>query len=232
MPAAYFEDLRVFEAWPGTLNLQGVSDFGPNDPSDYALEHCPEISVKRLRWVNDNSVNIEYYSPKDAVDVLRVLTDPQTGDYTSLSAQTSRSAIAYSRKPDSVLAIREANSGDQKPKNAAVRSQFHKKNVQVRERDQEREGGRRRQRDYLDYDGVDNVGPKGQRYGSQIPTVRHNADLCSASFNESMYDDNVLAPNDAVMSRDSRNGNSNRDRNGRSWEVDSYRPGARRYDSQ
>jgi hypothetical protein len=169
MPAAYFEDLRVFESWPETLNLHGVSDFGPNDPSDYTLEHRPELGVKRLRWVNDNSVNIEYYSAKDAADALSALTDSQAGDHTSLSAQTARRAVPYSRKPDSVLAIREANSGDQKPKNAAVRSQFYKKNPQARERDQEREGGRRRpQRDYLDYDEVDNAGPRRGRYGSYI----------------------------------------------------------------
>lgn len=169
MPAAYFESLEVFEPWPESLNLQGVSDFGPNDPSDYALEHCPELSVKRLRWVNDNSVNIEYYNPKDAADALSVLTNPQAGNPASLSAQTGRKAIAYSRKPNSILTIRECNSGDQKAKNAAVRSQFYKKNPQARERDNERErdheGGRRRpQRDYLDYDGVDSAGPRRRRY--------------------------------------------------------------------
>jgi hypothetical protein len=173
MPAAYFEDLRVFDPWPETLNLQGVSDFGPDDPSDYTLEHCPELSFKRLRWINDNSINIEYFSPKDAADALSMLTDPQAGDYLSFSAQTARRALAYSKKPNSVLAIREANSGDQKPKNAAVRSQFYKKNPQVRERDQERDGGRRRpQRDYLDYDGVDNAGLQRRRYGGQVYQVR------------------------------------------------------------
>ncbi|KAF2709325.1 hypothetical protein K504DRAFT_455070 [Pleomassaria siparia CBS 279.74] len=213
MPAAYYESLEVLEPWPESLNLQGVSNFGPNDPSDYSLEHCPEISVKRLRWVNDNSVNIEYYSPRDAADALSVLTDPQAGDLSSISAQTSRTARGYSRKPNNVLKIRECNSGDQKAKNAAVRSQFYQKNPQARTRDRgqerERDGERRRpQRDYLDYDGMDNTGPRRR----------------SVSYNESMYDD-APSPNDVNSNRNGRN--NNRGRDGRNRDVDSYRPGAK-----
>ena len=164
MPAAYFESLEVFEPWPESLNLQGVNDFGPNDPVDYALEHCPELKVKRSRWVNDNSVNLEYYTTKDAADALSALTDPQAGDHASLPAQTPRQALSYSMKPNSVLTIRECNSGDQKTRNAAVRSQFYKRNPLAREQNREREGGRHRQRDYLDYDEVDASQSKRRRH--------------------------------------------------------------------
>ncbi|KAI4616773.1 hypothetical protein J4E83_006353 [Alternaria metachromatica] len=37
---AYLEDIIVHEAWPESLNLQGVSDFDPNDPLYWAMEHC------------------------------------------------------------------------------------------------------------------------------------------------------------------------------------------------
>lgn len=57
----------------------------------------------------------------------------------------------------------------------------------------------------------------------------YRANPSSVSYNESMYDDNVSSPNDVATSRDSRNGNINRDKSGRSSHVDSYRPGARRY---
>jgi hypothetical protein len=57
----------------------------------------------------------------------------------------------------------------------------------------------------------------------------HRANPSSVSYNESMYDDNFSSPNDVTTSRDGRNGNNHRDKSGRSKEVDSYRPGARRY---
>lgn len=136
MPAAYYESLdefRPIRPLPETLNLQGVSDFGPNEPLDYVLEHCPERKPRRQRWVNDNSVNIEYYSPNDAADALLVLTHPDVERAAMVPAQTSRRAVAYSKKPDSVLMVREAHSGDQKEKNAAERSQFYRKNPEIRE---------------------------------------------------------------------------------------------------
>jgi hypothetical protein len=152
MPAAYFESLEAFKAYPETLNLQGVNDFGPNDPLDYALEHCPERKPKRLRWVNDNSVNIEYYSSHDATDALLVLTHPDAGVAALIPAQTSRQALPYSKKPDSALVIREANSGDQKERHASERSEFYRKNPQARERDAERRRERRKPvADILDY---------------------------------------------------------------------------------
>lgn len=160
MPAAYFESLETFRPLPESLNLQGVSDFGPNEPEDYALEHCPERRPKRIRWVNDNSVNIEYYSPEEAADALLVLTHPDTEGAALLPAQTPRKGQTYSKKPNSALVIRECNTGDQKQRNAAQRSDFYRKNPQARERDQararDRELERRRlkpQQDYLDYDG-------------------------------------------------------------------------------
>jgi hypothetical protein len=77
MPAAYYENLDVQpkKAWPGSLNLQGVQDFDPNDPLYYIIEHCgAEPRTKQLRWVSDTSVNLEFYSPEDAAAALLLLT--------------------------------------------------------------------------------------------------------------------------------------------------------------
>lgn len=78
MPAAYYENLnaRPVEQWPDYLNLQGVSNFDDNDPLYYAMEHCLEPRVKQHRWVNDTSVNLQYYSAQDAALALQALTDP------------------------------------------------------------------------------------------------------------------------------------------------------------
>jgi hypothetical protein len=199
MPAAYFENLETFSAWPETLNLQGVDDFGPNEPMDYALEHCPQRKPKSLRWINDSSVNLEYYTPEDAADALLALTHREAGDVASIPAQTARKAQFYSTKPNSVLMIREANSGDQKMRGAA--KDRYRNYPQARAQD--REHGRRKPKSqYLDYDG-------------EREPVRN--------FDESMYDDNS-APRDATRGR-RNNDRGKRDNK----EVDSYRPSSLRY---
>jgi hypothetical protein len=171
MPAAYYETLETFRVFPESLNLQGVTDFGPNDPIDYALEHCPERKPKRLRWVNDNSVNIEYYSSSDAADALLMLTHPDAGRAASIPAQTSRQAVPYSKKPDSALVIREANSGDQKERRAGERSEFYRKNPQAREHNAERNRERRKPAvDVLDY-GDEGAEQTEDKYGSILASI-------------------------------------------------------------
>lgn len=158
MPAAYYEnlDIRPAEQWPDILNLQGVGDFDPNDPLYYAMEHLPEPHVKQTRWVNDTSVNLQYYSAEDAALALSAFTHPDAGSPGTISPETSRKALPYSKKPDAVLFIRQANAGDQKAKGAAHRSNFYKQNPDVRggDRGRGREPRRRPppQRDFLDYD--------------------------------------------------------------------------------
>lgn len=157
MPAAYFEDLEPQKPWPESLNLQGVADFDPNDPLYYSMEHCgTEPRVKQLRWVNDSSVNLEFYTAADAAAALAALTHPQVSNPGALLAQTARRAKPYSKKPDSVLMIRETNAGDQKPKGAATRSNYYKHNPDVAE-NRQREPRRRPppRRDFLDYDDQD-----------------------------------------------------------------------------
>jgi hypothetical protein len=180
MPAAYYENLdavgQTVEQWPDFLNLQGVRDFDPNDPLYYAMEHCPEPRVKQLRWVNDNSVNLQYYSPQDAALALQVLTDPEAGDPTSISAETGRKARTYSKQPNLVLIIRQANATDQKAKGAGNRSNFYRQNPDVRggDRGREREPRRRPppQRDFLDYDDAPvSREPKMRRYCWRVQLV-------------------------------------------------------------
>jgi hypothetical protein len=155
MPAAYYENLDVQpkKAWPGSLNLQGVQDFDPNDPLYYIIEHCgAEPRTKQLRWVSDTSVNLEFYSPEDAAAALLLLTHEDVGGVHSHALQDSRRAKSYSKKPDSVLRVREANDGDQKPKGAANRSNYYQRNPDVRG-NREREPRKREapKRDVLDY---------------------------------------------------------------------------------
>lgn len=152
VPAAYFEDLQPQRPWPEYLNLQGVSSFDPNDPLYYAMEALgSEPRVKQLRWVNDNSVNLEFYSADDAAVALVAFTHTDT-NASSIAEQTSRPAKPYSKKPDAALMVRQSNAGDQKPKGAANRSNYYQRNPDVRDNKQ-REPRRKQppKRDLLDY---------------------------------------------------------------------------------
>ncbi|CAI6338659.1 unnamed protein product [Periconia digitata] len=217
VPAAYFESLdeRPSDPWPENLNLQGVNEFDPNDPLYYAIEHCLEPRVKLTRWVNDNSVNLQYYSAEDAAIALSALTDPDAGDPASIAPQTGRKARPYSKRPGLLLSIRQANSSDSKPRGAANRSQYYKQNPDVRGEREERSDRsrepRRRQpprRDFLDYDDMD-TGEKARRSASGDNRLRD-------------FDNRRNRRNDN-WERD-----GNRERNGRMRnDVDTYRPGSK-----
>ncbi|KAH3917164.1 hypothetical protein HBH56_053190 [Parastagonospora nodorum] len=243
MPAAYYENLdtQPHKAWPECLNLQGVEDFDPNDPLYYAMEAIgSEPRVKQLRWVSDSSVNLEFYSSEDAAAALALLTHEEAGDPNSYALQDSRRAKTYTKKPNSILRLREANDGDQKPKGAANRSTYYQRNPDVRG-NREREPRKRQppQRDFLDY-GEEDSGSRDSR-----PRRRRN------SGDESMDEDsgverrrnNTFRRNDRDnrdtrgrggrrndRGRDDRNSGRLRDdrESGRlGADVDSYRPGSR-----
>ncbi|KZM20107.1 uncharacterized protein EKO05_0007516 [Ascochyta rabiei] len=223
VPAAYFEDLQPQKPWPESLNLQGVGDFDPNDPLYYAMEALgAEPRVKQLRWVNDSSVNLEFYSAEEAAVALTALTHPDTNP-SSLAAQTARPAKPYSKKPDSMLVVRETNAGDQKPKGAANRSNYYQRNPDVRGNNQ-REPRRHQppKRDLLDY-GDEDMGSRNRRRRSR-------------SGDESMGSDSGVERRRNNYPRNDRNGRDRRDGRDRkprdsgrlNADVDSYRPGGDR----
>ena len=223
--------------------MQGVSDFDPNDPLYYAVEALgAEPRVKQLRWVNDSSVNLEFYSAEEAAIALAALTHPDTNP-SSLAAQTARPAKPYSKKPDSVLMIRETNAGDQKPKGAANRSNYYQRNPDVRGNNQ-REPRRRQppKRDVLDY-GEEDQGPvsrrRRRRQASEYRIAIYYTNSNSRSGDESMGEDSGVERRRNNHPRNDRNGRDRREgRDLRSKDsgrlnadVDSYRPGSDGYDT-
>ncbi|USP76761.1 hypothetical protein yc1106_04035 [Curvularia clavata] len=228
VPAAYLEDIVIHAPWPESINLQGVADFDPNDPLYWAMEHCQsEPRVKQLRWVNDNSVNLEYYTKEDAALALRMLTHPDNGDTSNLSLQEPRKAKPYSKKPGSVLSVRQSNAGDQKPRGAATRSNYYQRNPDVAG-NRQREPRRRQppKRDFLDYGDED--------IGSRERSRRR------ASEDEFMGDSGIDRRGPRRNERDFRSERDNRGRDrgdrqstgrfrsdNQGKDVDSYRPGSR-----
>ncbi|EOA92315.1 hypothetical protein ACJQWK_03919 [Exserohilum turcicum] len=228
IPAAYLEDIVIHEPWPESVNLQGVSDFDPNDPLYWAMEHCQsEPRVKQLRWVNDNSVNLEYYSKEDAALALNILTHPDNGNTSNLSLQAPRKAKPYSKKPESLLTVRQSNAGDQKPRGAATRSNYYQRNPDVAG-NRQREPRRRPppKKDYLDYGDTD--------MDSRERSRRRD------SGDESMGDSGVDRRGPRRNGRDMHNDRDNRGRgrgdrqstgrfrsDGQGKDIDSYRPGSR-----
>ncbi|KAL6707222.1 hypothetical protein ACN47E_004769 [Coniothyrium glycines] len=230
IPEAYLEDIMIEQPWPESLNLQGVGNFDPNDPLYYAMEHCgAEPRVKQLRWVNDSSVNLEFYTAQDAAVALGILTHPEVSNPGSMSKQESRKAKPYSKKPDSILMVRESNAGDQKPKGAATRSKYYKQNPDVAG-NRQREPRRRRspppRRDFLDY-GDEDAGAR------QRSRRRSSGD---ESMNGDSGADRRRPRRDGRDTRDNR-GRESRGRDGRlgrdsdagrlNKDIDSYRPGER-----
>lgn len=130
-----------------------MNDFDPQDPLYYAVEHCgSEPRVKQLRWVNDFSLNLEFYSAEDAAQALQLLSHESVMDPSALTPQEQRQAKSYSKKPDRILKVRQANAGDQKPRGAAQRSKYYEKNPDVRgNREREPRKQPPPKRDFLDY---------------------------------------------------------------------------------
>ena len=240
MPAAYYEnlDVRPTQPWPDYLNLQGVNDFDPSDPLYYAMEHCVEPRVKQLRWVNDTSVNLQYYSAEEAALALQALTHPDAGEPSAIPLDTPRKARPYSKRPELALIIRQANSGDQKARGAANRSNYYRHNPEVRgdrgdrgDRGGDRGGDRdtrrrppRRAPDILDYDGVESSDSR-RRYTAWSP-LQDRLTSYSHSRNERMRDDS-----DFDNRRTRRYDTSERGGRPRG-DVDSWRPGSRRYETE
>jgi hypothetical protein len=236
-PAAYTEDLgKVQDVWPESINLQGVSDFDPSDPLYYAMEHCESNPrVKQLRWVNDHSVNLEFYTSDDATLALSILTHPDNGNTSNMSAQESRKAKPYSKKPNSVLVVRQTNAGDQKQRGAARGSNYYQRNPDVagnRQREPRRKPPPKK--DYLDYGDED-------AESRERPKRRSSGD---ESMGDDSDGDHRGPRRDGRGNRDNRDRRDTRGRGGRGGrspaggrfsseaqgkDVDSYRPGSRTY---
>lgn len=238
MPAAYYEDLsgrptRQAEPWTDTLNLQGVDNFDPNDAIYYLVEYgVLQQKIKLQRWVNDSSLNLQFYSAEDAAVVLQLLTHPEAGDPASIPPETARRAKPWK---DRELIIRQANSGDQKVRGAASQSKYYERNPDVRGADRRGDRGREREprrrqpprRDFLDYGDEEPARGTGRRSNTR---VFHNPNMLT--FPSRSGDEQMRDGSDFDNRRNRRNA---RERNGRedgrlrAADVDSYRPGSRRY---
>ncbi|KAH6875887.1 hypothetical protein J4E91_002009 [Alternaria rosae] len=229
VPAAYLEDIIVHEAWPESLNLQGVSDFDPNDPLYWAMEHCQsDPRVKQLRWVNDNSVNLEFYNKEDATVALGILTHSDVGDTSNLSLQEPRTAKPYSKKPNSLLVIRQSNAGDQKPRGAATKSNYYQRNPDVAGNHQrEPRRNQKPQKDYLDYGDEDMGSRDRSRRGYSRDQSMGDSGADRRGPRRNGRDNRDDRDGREVRGRGSRGGRQPAAGRLRNEDVDSYRPGSR-----
>jgi len=210
------------------------------------MEHCgADPRVKQLRWVSDSSVNLEFYNREDAATALQLLSHESVGNISSLSLQDSRQAKSYSKKPNSILRVRETNAGDQKPKGAANRSNYYQRNPDIRG-NREREPRKREReppkRDILDY-GEEEVDLRDRRRSGGDESMSEDSGV-ERRRNNTRYDRDTRDSRgrggrrgndrDAGRPKDTRNSGrlrDDRDAGRLGADVDSYRPGTRRYDS-
>lgn len=218
-----------------------------------------EPRVKQLRWVNDDSVNLEFYSAEDAAIALARFTDASVLNASSLSPQESRKAKPFNQKPNSVLMIRETNAGDQKPRGAAKNSGYYQRNPDVAG-NRQREPPRRPppRSDFLDY-GAEETASRDHKRRRCVsgPAIKDGELTQNSSGDESMSD----GSGGDRRRNNRRNDYDNRDTRGRgrggrgdgggrfrddrdsgrlrddrdsgrlNADTDSYRPGSRRYAS-
>jgi hypothetical protein len=205
---------------PTKIHIRGLDTFTPDDVKTYIKEHGAE-QFERVEWVDDTSANLIFKSEPTAQEALVALASVAIADVTQLPPLESLPAKSYASKPDSVLQVRFAVTGDKKVAGAAARSRFYLLHPEYDPEERRRRGefDRRRYRDRNGSHGYD-------RRRSNRRT-RYDYDDEEKSFDVNLYDDDP----DTLAKRTNRAPRSRRDRSDsvstRSSESDRLRYQAR-----
>lgn len=102
------------------VHIEGLVDMNTQDVENFARDHFPSDSFRRVEWVNDYSANLIYDTPQAATAALRTLAVSPVED--PLELRLAKTSITH---PQVELSIRQAVVTDQKVKNAAAQSAFY-----------------------------------------------------------------------------------------------------------
>ncbi|KAL8677715.1 MAG: hypothetical protein Q9186_005883 [Xanthomendoza sp. 1 TL-2023] len=210
------------------VHITGVDDLTTNDLEAFAAEHHSTKGLSRIEWVDDSSANIVYETPGAALEAVRSLAHPFTGqEAAAIPNLQLRSAKSLSTRPESRLQVRIAVATDVKRPRAHEASRFYMMHPEYDPR--ERLRGRKHTEGGSDY--------QKQRYGDGEHQRRRLQDRGNRS-SKSMYDDDSgsLARNEHVSRRSSISMNSSvssladgrthqRRRSRTGQHGDCYRPG-------
>ncbi|KAL8812498.1 MAG: hypothetical protein Q9223_000090 [Gallowayella weberi] len=161
------------------VHITGVDDLTTSDLETFAAEHDSAEGLSRIEWVDDSSANMVYETSEAALDALRSLAHPFTGqEAASIPALQLRAAKSLSTWPESPLQVRIAVSTDVKRPRAYEASRFYMMHPEYDPR--ERLRGRKHTQGDSDY--------RKRRYGDGEHRRRRLHDT-ENGYSESMYDD-------------------------------------------
>lgn len=165
--------------------MRGVDTFTPNDVKAYLQEHFGSTTFEKLEWIDDTSLNFVFASESTAQDALIALASVPIVDATQLPPLETIPAKSYSAKPDSMLSVRFAVTGDKKLPRASERSRFYLLNPDY---DPE---VRRRRGDFRDkYRERDGHGRRNGRDRRNSPRGDNRIDdYETETFDVNLYDD-------------------------------------------
>lgn len=102
------------------VHIEGLAEMNTQDVENFARDHFPSESFRRVEWVNDYSANLIYDTSQAAAQALRTLAASHAED--PLELRPAKASITH---PQAELSIRQAVVTDQKVRNAAEQSAFY-----------------------------------------------------------------------------------------------------------
>lgn len=117
------EDIGIIR--PNVVHLRGVEQMNTGDVYSFVSSNCPQLRFE-LKWVDDNSINVEFQEAEDAKRALVALTS-EAMFYEGHEYQPTdlRQGKIFADKPKSKLMVRMAMDIDKKVSRASEQSKYY-----------------------------------------------------------------------------------------------------------
>ncbi|KAK0652888.1 hypothetical protein B0T16DRAFT_406980 [Cercophora newfieldiana] len=186
---------------PNKVHIRGLDTFTPDDVKSYLTQHGASGQFERIEWIDDSSANLLFRSESAAHEALIALAALAIADATQLPPLENVPAKQSAAKPDSVLLVRFAVTGDKKAVGAAHRSRFYLLHPEYDPEERRRSGNYGRGK-YRDRDGGYRRDHRGGRDGRRRD--RRDEDDDPEPFDVNLYDDDPAALAQRTLGRRTR----------------------------
>lgn len=199
------------------VHVRGLEDLTTEDIKSFVSEHCENLELQRVEWIDDSSANLNFINEADALQALVALSNYPPECSSAMSRADLREAKGFLRRPEANLQIRIAFVTDRKQARAHEASRFYLMHPEQDPRE-------RRRRDR----GSD---LRRRRY-DESRRRRRRSEEDVENFDASMYDDDAGALAKRITGRASKRSSgswesiapSEGEANGGRRPLDSYRP--------
>ncbi|KAJ9615486.1 hypothetical protein H2200_001561 [Cladophialophora chaetospira] len=126
IPAIYTEDPALEPQW-NKIHISGVDDMHTNDILAFVHDHYSAVGDDvHVQWIDDTSANIVFKDNDTAKQAhVAFLTSPVSVDEIMNNPFDLRAAKRLASRPSAMLAVRVAQQGDRKRKNAREASRYY-----------------------------------------------------------------------------------------------------------